>query len=213
MFYLRKILGSETKIKMLFVLVSHPRSSYMEKELAKDSGSSISEINRQIPDLVKSGLVIMQRVGKAKLYSINKQHFLYSPLNKLLIDLNKIYKKIGREINEFVIQKSKYIKTIILLGSLRQGNIREDIIEEPSDIDFVFIVESDKNVKRVKKLLIEYINEKISLKYGIVIYPFVISQREYLIRLNNKDAFILESYIKGKVVYGKKPERFSPMGD
>lgn len=61
MAYLAKILGSETKIKILFFLVTNSQSSYMEKELARGSKSSISKVNRQIPELVNSGLVTMQR--------------------------------------------------------------------------------------------------------------------------------------------------------
>lgn len=209
MAYLGKILGSETKIKILFILVASPQSSYMERELAKEGKSSISEVNRQIKNLVNSGLVTMQRLGKTKLYSINQKHFLFSPLKKLLVDLNKIYKRIAQEIKNFAIKESNHIQTIILMGSVAQANIRQDFVREPSDIDLIFILESDKDIKEVKKSLLDYINTKVSLRYGISLYPFVISKREYLRRLSSKDPFILESYIKGEVLYGEKPRRFS----
>ncbi len=209
MVYLGKILGSETKIKILSVIVANPHFSYMEKELAKESKSSISEVNRQISDLVNAGLVTMQRLGRTKIYSLNQKHFLFPPLKRLLIDLNRTYRKIAQEIKGFTINRIKRIRTIILVGSLAQGKVREDIVKAPSDIDLIFIVDSDKDVKCVKKSLLDYINKKVSLKYGISLYPFVISKREYLNRLNKKDTFILESYVKGEVLYGKKPRRFS----
>jgi predicted nucleotidyltransferase len=209
MVYLGKILGSETKIKILFVLVANPQVSYMEKELAKEGKSSISEVNRQIEDLVNSGLVTMQRLGKTKLYSINQKHFLFFPLRKLLVDLNKTYKRIAQEIKIFSVKEIGRIRTIILIGSLAQGKIREDIVKEPSDIDLIFIVESDKDIKGVKKSILAYINKKISLRYGVSLYPFVISKGEYLKRLSKRDAFILESYTRGEVLYGEKPRRFS----
>lgn len=209
MVYLGRILGSETKIKILFTLVNNPESSYMERELAKESRSSVSEVNRQISDLVSSGLVVMQRLGKAKVYSINQKHFLFSPLQGLLIDLNRIYKKITLEIKKFIVKRDKCIQTVILTGSLAHGKIREDIVEEPSDIDLVFIVESDKSAKKIKKTLLEYIDKKIFPRYGITLYPFIISRQEYLKRLNKRDIFILESHTKGEVLYGEKPRRFS----
>lgn len=209
MIYLGKILGSETKIKLLFVLVNNLQVSYVEKELAKESKSSLSEVNRQIPDLVSAGIVTMQRIGKTKTYSINRKHFLFFPLRKLFIDLNKIYVRVAQEIKDVVIKKVKYIQTVILIGSLAQGKVREDIVKEPSDIDLIFIVKEDRGVKEVKKSLLDYINKEISLKYGITPYPFVISQQEYLKRLRRKDPFILETYTKGEVIYGKKPRRFS----
>lgn len=209
MVYLGKILGSETKIKILFVLVAKTHSSYMEKELAKESKSSGSEVNRQISDLVNSGLVTMQRLGKVKTYSINQEHFLFSPLRKLLIDLNRIYRKIAQEIKEFAVARIKHIQTIILIGSLTQDKVREDIVEEPSDIDLIFIAESAKFVKEIKKSLLDYINKKIFSRYGVTLYPFVVSQQEYFKRLNRRDDFILESYTKGEILYGKKPRRIS----
>ena len=44
--YLDRILGSTTKINALSVLVSNPKRSFMEIELAKESGSPVSEVNR-----------------------------------------------------------------------------------------------------------------------------------------------------------------------
>lgn len=205
--YLGKILGSETKIKLLFVLINNPQVTYTEKELAKESISAISEVNRQIPHLVKAGIILMQRIGRTKTYSINQKHFLFSPLQKLFVDLNKIYKKIAQEVKDIITKRFRCIQAIILTGSLTKGKLREDIVEEPSDIDLIFIVKKAENVKEVKKSLIDYINKEISLKYGITLYPFVISQEEYLNRLNKKDLFILETYTKGEIIYGQKPRR------
>lgn len=209
MVYLGKILGSETKIKLLFVLINNPQVSYMEKELAKESKSSVSEVNRQISDLVNAGIITMQRIGKTKTYSINQKHFLFFPLQKLFVDLNKIYKRIVQEIKDVATKKFKHIQTIILIGSLAQGKVRQDIIKKPSDLDLLFIVKKDENIIGVKKFLLDYINKEISLKYGIVLYPFVISQQEYLKRLSKKDPFILGTYTKGEIIYGKKPRSFS----
>ena len=209
MIYLEKILGSGTKIKLLFVLVNNPQGVYTEKELAKESISAISEVNRQIPHLVKAGVILMQRLGKTKTYSINQKHFLFSPLQKLFVDLNKIYKNVAQELKDVITKKFSCIQAIILIGSLTKGKLRGNIVEEPSDIDLIFIVKKAENAKKVKKELINYINKVISLKYGITLYPFVISQQEYIGRLNRKDLFILETYTKGQVVYGRKPRKFA----
>lgn len=132
---------------------------------------------------------------------------MFSPLQKLFVDLNKIYKKVAQEVKDVITKRFRCIQAVILIGSLTKGKLRKDIVEEPSDIDLIFIVKKVENVKEVKKALIDYINKEISLKYGIALYPFVISQQEYLNRLNKKDLFILETYIKGEVIYGQKPRR------
>ncbi|MGQ9461357.1 MAG: hypothetical protein ACUVRA_09055 [Candidatus Bathyarchaeaceae archaeon] len=67
---------------MLSVLVAHPERSIAEDELAKEAGVSVSEVYRQIKDLVDVGLVAMERVGKSKVYLANQKHFLYEPLKR-----------------------------------------------------------------------------------------------------------------------------------
>jgi DNA-binding transcriptional ArsR family regulator len=88
--YMDKILGTKTKINILSVLVAQPERSIIENELAKEAGMSVSEVNRQIKDLVNAGLVTMERTGKAKVYRVNRQHFLYQPLRSIFRSL-KIY--------------------------------------------------------------------------------------------------------------------------
>ncbi len=63
----------------------------------------------------------MQRIGKTKIYSVNRKHFLSIPLRKLFVDLNKIYKSIAQQIRDVTTKKFKYIQTIILAGSLAHG--------------------------------------------------------------------------------------------
>lgn len=209
MIYLGKILGSETKIKILSVLVNNPRASYIEKELARESKSSVSEVNRQISDLVNAGVITMQRTGRIKNYAMNPKHFLFPTLQKLFIDLNKIYREVARKIKDVTVKKFKNIRTIILIGSLAQNKVREDMVKYPSDIDLILVVKKNGNIQEVKRFLLEYINTEISSKYGLTLYPFIISEKDYLKGLTRRNPFILGSYTKGEVIYGEKPRRFS----
>jgi len=96
--YLGRILGSTTKINALAVLVPNPERSCLENELARISGASASEVNRQMKDLVNAGLVLMQRVGKAKLYQMNGKHFLFKPLRELFKNLEGVYREGASEV-------------------------------------------------------------------------------------------------------------------
>jgi len=203
--YLERVLGSRTKINALAVLVSSSSKSFLEIELAKEAGSSVSEINRQMEDLVDPGLVRLERVGKGKVYSINCNHFLFKPLKMLFQNLEVIYRKAAISIVDHV-TKNFQIKTAILFGSLARGNIRSDIVGEPSDIDIVMVVPS-KNVVSTKKALVSYINSEISEKYGISVYPIVLSTEEYITALK-RDPFMIDIHTKGEVLYGEKPRRY-----
>jgi predicted nucleotidyltransferase len=204
--YLDKILGSKIKINILATLVNAESKEFMGSELSKEIGCSLSEVSRQISDLVNCGLVEMKNVGKAKVYSINKKHFLFKSLKTLFKDLVKIYKKAAKEITKFVIKKHKVL-AVILFGSLAKGRIRTDFVREPSDIDLIIIARKE-DIEKIKRELINFINENILSKYGIVAYPVVISLEEYRSGLAH-DPFIIDVHANGEVLYGEKPRIFS----
>ncbi len=201
--YLQRILGSKTKINVLASLVSNPKELYVEKDLARECGASLSEVNRQMPDLVDSGLVIMQRMAKVKVYRINRDHFLFKPLERLLRDLVLVYREIAEQIVNFIIERHK-IEAVILLGSLRKESLREDIVKEPSDIDLLFVVEEKRDVE---KDLIGFVNKEISMKYGVAVYPIVLSKKEYVVGLEDSP-LVIEAHSHGELIYGEKPRRF-----
>ncbi len=203
--YLDRILGSATKINVLNTLIANPQRSFVEKELAKESGCSLSEINRQIKDLVNSNLVLFQKMAKVKIYRINENHFLFKTLSKLFKDLNIVYKEIAKKLVRFT-TKDFDIKCIILIGSLSKEAIRSDIVVSPSDIDLVFVAKREADAKKIKNALIEYINSEISKMYGITIYPIVVSEDYYRKGLLD-NSLIIEAQAKGEVLYGSKPRR------
>jgi len=206
MMYLDRVLGSSTKVNALAALIANPKRASLEVELAKESGSSVSEINRQMKDLVSAGIVSMQRIGKGKLYQINTQHFLFKPLMKLLRDLEYIYREIASKITTYVTRRHR-VKAIILFGSLVKGKVRSDLIEEPSDIDLIVIARDRQQAEKVKQDMISFINSEISMQYGITVYPIVLSLEEYKTMLE-KDPFIIDAHAKGEALYGEKPRRF-----
>ena len=202
--YLERVLGSKTKINALAVLVNESARPFLEVELAKEAGSSVSEVNRQMKDLVSSGLVRLERVGRGKVYGINRRHFLFRPLKGLFRDLQIIYRQVAAEIVKYL-TKNFEIKAAILFGSLSRGSISSDIVHEPSDIDIV-IVTLPRNVSSIKKALSSYVNSEIAEKYGISVYPVVLSSEEYVSALKD-DPFIIDIHVKGEVLHGEEPKR------
>jgi len=203
--YLDRILGSGTKVNALSTLVQRSDMEFMESELAREIGSSVSEVNRQMGDLVGVGLVRMRREGKGKFYSINRKHFLYSPLRSLLRNLEDVYREAARQIAGYA-AKRRGLVSVILFGSLAKGKIRSEYAKQPSDIDIVVVVDRDKD--RMKKELARFIEEKTTETYGIMVYPIVLTREEYVKGLE-KDHFVIDVHAQGEVIYGEKPRRFS----
>lgn len=81
--FLEDVLGSRTKVRMLHAMFSDDSKVYFEKELAEACGASVSEVNRQVGKLIEFGLVAYSRRGKKKLYSLNRSHFLFTPLRNV----------------------------------------------------------------------------------------------------------------------------------
>ena len=204
--YLDKILGSKTKVNALSVLVEHPERKIVENELAKEAGASISEVNRQMKDLVNVGLVIMERVGKSKVYQVNQQHFLFEPLKSVFRGLEEIYREIANKVVRFVAAKGE-VKTVLLFGSLASRRIRSDFVKEPSDVDIMIVVKSKRQTEVVRKDLLDFVSSEIFPRYGINVYPIVLSVEEYISGLA-KDAFIVDVHSRGELLYGEKPRRF-----
>jgi len=204
--YLDKILGSKTKVNVLSVLVAHPERSIVENELAKEAGTAISEVNRQMRDLVDVGLVIMERVGKSKVYQVNHQHFLFEPLESVFRGLEEIYREIADKVARFVARKHE-VKTVLLFGSLASRKIRSDFVKEPSDVDIMIVVKSNSQTEAVRKDVLDFVSSEIFPVYGINVYPIVLSVEDYVSGLA-KDAFIMDVHSRGEVLYGEKPRRF-----
>jgi len=204
--YLDKILGSKTKINLLSVLVSHPERSIVENELAREAGVSVSEVNRQIKDLVNVGLVAMERVGKSKVYQVNQKHFLYEPLKSVFRNLEEIYREIANKVVTFVTKKHK-VKAVVLFGSLALRKVRSDFVKEPSDVDIMIIVDDEGQIKSIRNDVLDFVGSKIFPVYGINVYSIVLSVDEYLSGLS-KDVFIMDVHSRGEVLYGEKPRRF-----
>lgn len=202
--YLDRIFGSKTKVNALAALVRNKDRKFMESELAEETGSSASEVSRQIGDLVNTGLVRMEKVGRAKIYTINAQHFLFRPLERLFEDLIKKYREAAGEIARFA-AKNHRVTAVILFGSLAKGKIRSDYVREPSDIDVVVVAEGD--AKAVRESLSDFIIHEISPKYGIISYPIVLSPEDYRKGLD-KHRFIMSVHSEGEVIYGRKPRKF-----
>lgn len=196
----------------LDVLLSNPGQSFLESTLASKANMAVSEMNRQMPSLVQTGLVNMERVGKGKLYRINGKHFLAPALKRLFVSLNATYRKAADEICRFSVSSTPGIAAVILAGSAARQQVRQDLVGAPSDIDMVFIVKSEKEKGRLFNELVSYVNGELAAKYGISCYPVVFTQDEYLDGLKKQERFVISIQAEGVELYGKKPRRFAAAG-
>ncbi|MCW4011734.1 MAG: winged helix-turn-helix domain-containing protein, partial [Candidatus Bathyarchaeota archaeon] len=201
-------MGSKTKVNILSVLVNDP-GQINEGRLARRAGVSASEVNRQIDDLVSIGLVSLSRVGRSKLYSINVEHFLYDALYELFRSLGSVYREIAEGVKDYAVSLGG-VEAVILVGSVASGSVRQDFVDNPSDVDVVVVVDDGGNLGEMKRRLVSYTNNEVYPQYGVNAYTIVLSESEYIRGLSG-DKFIITAHTYGETLFGEKPTRTSTM--
>ncbi len=143
------------------------------------AGASVSEVNRQIDDLVAVGLVSRVRVGRSKVYRVNPRHFLFEPLRLLFRSLGEVYREIGAGVAGFT-GGLDGVQAVILVGSAVSGSVREDYVGEPSDVDLVIVVDSGDRVEAVEDEVLRYLGAEVFPVYGVNVHPIVLTADEYM---------------------------------
>ncbi len=205
--YLEQLIGTKTKINALSVLINNPEKKFIETQLAIEADAALSVINKQMNDLVQVGLVVMEKIGKSKVYSINKKHFLKENLERLFKNINETYIEAAKKITNYSVKVNKSIECIMLFGSAAQKNVKNDFLNNPSDLDIIIITK--KIDKKFENELIGFINEEITQKYGFISHPIILTEKEYLKALANRLPQVLKSHAQALVLYGRKPRQFS----
>jgi len=194
--FLASVFGSRTRVNALAALVGGKKMT--ESELAAEASAPVSEVNRQFPALVASGLVRLERVGKSKVYSIDETHFLYPALKELFGSLDSALEGEARRVAGCVAARCNGLKAIILFGSVaaRRARLGE------SDVDLLFITREggEGEAKAAARACLE--------GRGVDCKPIVVSLEAYLEKLKKGDRFYSLVHAEGKTLYGEKPKRF-----
>ncbi|MFH1290262.1 MAG: winged helix-turn-helix domain-containing protein, partial [Nanoarchaeota archaeon] len=77
------LFGSETRAKILKILILNSEKAYRLSELSKQTGMDISGVHREISNLVALDIVNTDKQTKNPEYAINTNHPLFSGLVEL----------------------------------------------------------------------------------------------------------------------------------
>jgi predicted nucleotidyltransferase len=136
---LDEILGNKTKVKLIRAFFTYPEKEFTESELERIAGIPQASVHRNVKSLIYNGLLDRKRIGKANLFSLNKEHILYSILNSSFKTernvLNELKKMIADAINGL-----PEIELVVLFGSITKGSERAD-----SDVDIFIICKGEKS--------------------------------------------------------------------
>jgi len=161
---LDEVLGNKTKVKLLRGFFTYPEKEFTESELQRIAGIPQASAHRNVKYLLENGLLDRKRIGKANLYSLNKEHILYSLLSSdfeeernILVELKNVIAGAVKNLSE--------VELAVLFGSIAKGIERAD-----SDVDVFIVCTGDKSQLEEKlEDLISVIRNKFGNPFSLMI--------------------------------------------
>jgi predicted nucleotidyltransferase len=186
---LDEILGNRTKVKLLRAFFTYPEKEFTESELQRIAGIPQASVHRNVKSLLANGLLDRERIGKANLHSLNKEHILYPLIKKTFENERNLLSELIKSLKDSIGSLSG-IELAVLFGSVVKGTERED-----SDIDIFIISRADKSqVEAEMKNLIQVIRNK----FGNMISPMIKNDTEMR---DMKSGSIYKELKKGDVLF------------
>ncbi|MBU4077849.1 MAG: nucleotidyltransferase domain-containing protein [Euryarchaeota archaeon] len=142
---LDEILGNKTKVRLLRAFFMYPEKGFTESELERIAGIPQASVHRNVKSLLDNGLLDRKRIGKANLFSLNKEHVLYPLLNSNFGLERNVIAELKTMISDAVKNLAE-VELVVLFGSIVKGMERSD-----SDVD-IFIVCKGETSKLEDKL-------------------------------------------------------------
>ena len=186
------LLGNRTKVKLLRAFFTYPEKEFTESELQRIAGIPQASVHRNVKFLLANGLLDRERIGKANLYSLNKEHILYA----LLQNIFEIEKNLLSELKKSLkgsIESLSGIELAVLFGSVVKGTERSD-----SDIDIFIVSKADKSQVEAE---MKNLSQVIRNKFGNMISPMIKNDTEMK---NMKSSSIYKELKKGEVLFKRE---------
>lgn len=178
------LINSEAKQKVVRFLLTHD-AAMSEREIASVVGVSHMSVNRILQDLASVNLVNYKVVGKAHVWKINAQSYIYRMLKNLIQGVDVLpdpLSELKRVIREGL--PKNLVKQAVLFGSIARKEEKPD-----SDID-LFVLTANIDDKQKLEESIEALSITCLEMFGNRLAPYIVTEREYRDKkdLNIKDA-------------------------
>ncbi len=81
---LTRLFSSQTRVGLLRLFFTHPENRYYVRQIARELGRDISGIKRELDNLEKAGLLVSEKLGNLRYYSVNKTAAIYSEVKSIV---------------------------------------------------------------------------------------------------------------------------------
>lgn len=163
------------------------------REIARQTRLTHKTAIKALNNLEELKLVNRVIAGRAYSYNINRENYIFKNIIDPAFEVEReILSKINNEIKSIL---GKYSESIILFGSVSR---REETIGSDFDICIVY-----KSGKISIEKLISSLRDKLYIKYGITLAPFLITKADFLDRIRKKKPPVNRILIDGIHISGK----------
>jgi predicted nucleotidyltransferase len=170
---LDRLFSSKLRIKLLDVFLSSPAARFYIRELERKIKEEAKNVSRELKNLEALGLLISEKQGNLKYYSVDEDFFLYPELKAI------IFKTTGvKGLLKEALEKLKGIETAFIYGTYATGKESES-----SDVDIMIIGKPDLTELNE---IISNLEEKLSREINYMCFD----QEEFKKRRKAGDAFI-----------------------
>ncbi|MEK6826744.1 MAG: nucleotidyltransferase domain-containing protein [Nanoarchaeota archaeon] len=186
--YLERVIGSKVKVGIVRALLRFPGKGFTARELAGFVHVSHTPVLKSLKDLKGMNLVEIEQYGTSKLIKLNKNSYLYGPLNYLF--------RFESDTKERLIAKIRNIlpkvQMVLLFGSIQQGKEKMN-----SDIDLLIVT---KNKRKTENAIKEK-QDLIMREFGNTMSPTILTMKQFINKKNKpfaKDLRKNYKILKGK---------------
>jgi predicted nucleotidyltransferase len=180
---INRLFSSKIRTKLLDAFLSLPKARFYIRELERKINEEAKNISRELKNLESLGLLISEKQGNQKFYSVNEDFFLYSELKGIILKTTGVFGLLKE-----ALAKLKGIEVALIYGSYAAG---KEI--ESSDVDLMIIGKPDLTELNIE---ISGLEDKLNREINYMCFD----REEFEKRKKTKDTFISEILAEEKMI-------------
>lgn len=185
---LKKLVGSRTRSKLIKILFDKPSNSFFVRQLVRQTNEEINSVRRELASMYQINMVLMDKKSNKVFYRPNPNFPFYEELVLISCKCQQFWK----DIRKCILANSgeyRIICTKEFLWSQTETN------EQQIDMIVVGKIWVDKLTRIINN------QEKI---IGREINYMVMSKKEFKLRVNKRDPFMVDFFLKSPItIMGK----------
>lgn len=164
------ILRGRGSLHVLRILCRFPTGEFTGRELARQSGISLSHLQGTLDDLEWEGLVRKRRAGRSLLWSARPENLLFAPLEALLALERQLPQRLVEELRAGL--RGAPIRRATLFGSTARSEEQRG-----SDVDVLLELARASDREALQAVLVA-LTDRIHDKFGLTVSPTVLSREQ-----------------------------------